>query len=95
MTINIELAPGEERKLEEKARARGQIVVDFVRDLIQKELDGGPGVEEPKEKSLAQILTPIWDGWRESGMSAEETEKFLEEELQNIRRERNERDDRS
>jgi len=95
MTISIELAPAEERKLEEKARARGQVVSDYVRDLIQKELNGGPPAEEAKEKTLAEILTPIWEGWRASGMSVEETEKFLEEELQDVRRERNAREGRS
>ena len=42
MTISIELAPDEDQKLEEKARGRGQVVSDYVRELIRKELNGGP-----------------------------------------------------
>jgi hypothetical protein len=95
MTISIELAADEVQMLEAKARARGQVVSDFVRELIRKELRNGPGMLEAGEKTLAEILTPIWDGWRETGMTEEETEKLLEGELGELRQERRAREDRS
>ena len=52
MTISIELAPDEEQKLEEKARARGQVVSDYVRELIRKELNGGPANEAGRGQDL-------------------------------------------
>ena len=95
MTISIDLAPDDVRRLEEKARARGQVVSDFLRELIHRELSGGPEAEATGGKSLTEVLTPIWEGWRASGMSEDEAEKLLGEELGDVRQERRAREGRS
>jgi hypothetical protein len=88
MTISIELAPDEERKLEEKARARGQVVSDFVRELIRNELSGGHAVKKAFGSTFDEVLAPIREGWEQSGMSQDEIMALFEETRNEVRRER-------
>jgi len=91
MTISIELAPDEEQKLEEKARAHGQIVSEYVRELIRKELNGGPGTQQAKSTTFDEILAPIREGWEQSGMTEDEIMDLFEETRAEVRREWRER----
>jgi len=88
MTISIELAPDEEQKLEEKARARGQVVSDYVRELIRKELNGGPPAQPTKGKTFDEILAPIREGWEQSGLTEDEIRALFEETRAEVQRER-------
>ena len=85
MSIYITLTPEEERKLAELARARGQDPADHAHDVVITYLNG---VDPRIAKSFAEILAPIWDEWRKSGMSAGEIDDLFEQELQVVRRER-------
>jgi hypothetical protein len=38
--------------------------------------------------SLEEILAPIWDGWRQSGMADEDVDDLFEQELRDARSER-------
>ena len=40
------------------------------------------------EKSFAEILAPIWEGWRQSGIAESEAEDLIEQELLEARSER-------
>ena len=93
MTISIELAPDEEHRLEEKARARGQVVSDYVRELIRKELNGGPGTLQTKGKTFDEILAPIREGWEQSGMTEDEIMALFDETRAEVRSERRAREE--
>jgi hypothetical protein len=80
MTINIELRPDEERVLLERARQSGRDVSEYVHLVLKEHIEG--------EKTFAEILTPVWDGFRQCGMTEDQAAEFLESELQEARRER-------
>jgi hypothetical protein len=88
MTISIELAPDEERKLEEKARARGQVVSDFVRELIRNELSGEQRANKAFGGTFDEVLAPMREGWEQSGMTQDEIMALFEETRNEVRRER-------
>jgi hypothetical protein len=45
-------------------------------------------VADPKgTTSFEQILAPIWEGWRQSGMADDDVDDLLEQELRDARRE--------
>src|SRR5208282_3311397 len=88
MSITISLTPNQEQKLEELARQSGKDPSVYVHDVVTAYLNGaGPkGV-----KMFEQILAPIWEGWRQSGMTEAEIDDLLQRELQEVRRERHQR----
>jgi hypothetical protein len=85
MTINITLAPEEERKLAELARASGKNLAAHVHDVVIAYLNGA---DQIGTKSFEEILAPIWEGWRQSGMTDDEVDDLVERELQEARSER-------
>jgi hypothetical protein len=46
------------------------------------------GVHEKGTKSFEEILAPIWEGWRQSGVADSELDKLFTRELQESRSER-------
>jgi hypothetical protein len=85
MSILIMLTPEEERKLAELARARGKDPAAHANDAVTAYLNSA----DPRAtKSFAEILAPIWEGWRQSGMADDEVDDLMEQELREARSER-------
>jgi predicted transcriptional regulator len=90
MTISITLNPDQERKLQELAHRSGKDPSNYVSDMLTAHLEG---VKANGQKTFEEILAPVWEGWRQSGMTEEEIDDLLERELQDLRRERHESKD--
>ncbi len=89
MTINIELRPEEERRLRERAASSGQDLSEYVHLVIKEHLEVSPRDASGKgSTTFAEVLAPVWEGFRQSGMSEDEAADFLDGELQSARRER-------
>lgn len=82
MTITIRLSSDEEKKLRERANESGQDVASYVQRLIARDIE--------RPKTLAELLAPIHEDFRNSGMTEQELETFLESELVEAREERKE-----
>ena len=80
MTIRIELRPDEEQALRERARQNGRDVAEYVHLVLKAHLEG--------PRTFAEILTPVWQGFRDNGLSEDEASGLLEDELAAARRER-------
>jgi hypothetical protein len=85
MGIHIMLTPEEERKLTELARARGKDPAAHAHDVVTAYLNGA---DQKGTKSFAEILAPIWEGWRQSGMTEGDVDGIFEQELRDARSER-------
>jgi hypothetical protein len=85
MSIHITLTPEQERKLAELARARGKDPAAHAHDVVTAYLKGA---DQKGAKSFAEILAPIWEGWRQSGMTDSEVDDLFERELRDVRSER-------
>jgi predicted transcriptional regulator len=85
MTISITLTPDQQRKLEELARQRGKDPSAYVHEVVAAYLKvaGQKG-----DQTFEQILAPIWEGWRRSGMTEDEVDELFERELQEVRHQR-------
>jgi hypothetical protein len=70
MTITPRLSPEEERKLLERATESGQDVPSHVRHLIQCHIS--------KPMSLSEILAPVREDFRRSGMTEDELASLIE-----------------
>jgi hypothetical protein len=80
MTITLRLSPEEEKKLLERATESGQDVASYVQRLVQHDIKQPP--------SLGELLAPIHEDFRQSGMSEQELDTLLEDELAQVRKER-------
>ena len=85
MTIQITLTPEEERKLTELAHACGKEPAAHVQDVVSAYLNGA---DHRPGRSFDEILAPIWEGWRKSGLTDREVDDLFEEELQDARDDR-------
>ena len=56
-----------------------------MKDVVSAFLDE---IRPNEEKTIDEILAPIWEGWRQSGMTEEQIDELLHSELQAVRRER-------
>jgi hypothetical protein len=88
MTISITLTPDQERQLEELARQSGKDTSAYVNVVVTAYLDR---VTPEREKTFEAFLAPIWEGWRQSGMTEDEIDNLFQRELQEVRRERRQR----
>jgi hypothetical protein len=88
MTIHISLTPDQERQLSDLARRNGKEPSVYVNDVVTAYLKG---VRSKGEKDFEEILAPIWEGWRQSGMTEAEIDNLFGQELQEARRERRQR----
>jgi hypothetical protein len=84
MTITIELPPETERKLLARAAASGKDVTTLVVEAVEEKL-------RTDLHTFAEILAPIHEGFRQSGMSEAELDALLEQTLAEARRERREK----
>jgi hypothetical protein len=87
MTITLRLSPEEEKKLMERASESGQDVTSYVQRLIARDIE--------RAETLAELLAPIHEDFRKSGMTEEELETLLEGELAEAREERRKAKDRA
>src|SRR3712207_4273962 len=85
MTITIHLSPEEERKLAEQAAQNGQDPTSYVHRLIAEALEvepsaaNGPSVSQEARPTLAEILAPVHEDFRRSGMTEEGLDALVEE----------------
>jgi hypothetical protein len=78
VTIRITLTPDQERKLTELAHAQVKEPDAHAHDVVCAYLNGA---DQTDTKSFEEILAPIWEGWRDSGMTDGEVEELFEHEL--------------
>jgi hypothetical protein len=84
VVVAFSLTEDEKRKLLARAQASGTDLPTYVRTLIEEDLKRTP--------TLSEILAPIHEDFRRSGMTEEELEVFLEGELSAARNERRAKD---
>jgi hypothetical protein len=71
MTLSIRgLKPTQLKELDRKARSHGKTTTQYVRALIERELESPPSVDE--------ILKPIRDDFRQSGVTEAELDRIVE-----------------
>ena len=80
VTVKLSLTPEEERMLVARATEKGQDVPNYLRTLVAEDLKHSP--------TLSQILSPIHEDFRRSGMTDQELDTLLEGELAEVRKER-------
>lgn len=80
VTVKLSLTPEEERMLVARATEKGQDVANYLHTLVEEDLKQSP--------TLSQILAPIHEDFRRSGMTDQELETLLEGELAEVRKER-------
>jgi predicted transcriptional regulator len=85
MSISITLTPDEERKLAELARACGKDPAAHAHDIVTAYLNGA---NQSDTMSFEEILAPIWEGWRTSGLTDGEVDDLFEHARQDARSER-------
>lgn len=69
MTVVLELKPEVEEALQKKADAKGSALSSYVEELIQKDVDLGPTLDE--------ILAPVRKQFDDSGMTEKELDDFM------------------
>jgi hypothetical protein len=82
MSINISLTPAEERKLADLARANGKDPDAYAHDVVSAYLTLA---DENGSRTFEEILAPIWEEWRRSGLTDSEVDDLLEQELRGAR----------
>lgn len=87
MTVTVELSPDEERRLQERAAQLGQDVTAYIQRLIREDLKGGSSAQC---RTFAEILAPVHEDFRKSGMTEGELDTLLGEALRESRAEREE-----
>jgi hypothetical protein len=85
MTVTIDLSPDEERRLQERAAQRGQDLTAYLRRLIREDLEAA---KPAQGRTFAEILAPVHEDFRKSGMTEGELDALLEETLSESRAER-------
>ncbi len=81
MTITIDLTKEAESKLRLRASEMGKDFPEFVEYLVERE------ARDP-DPSFAEIVAPIQEDFRKSGMTESELEEFIDEVVQEVRQER-------
>ncbi len=74
MTLTIQVPQKIGAILEKKAKNQGRDVAEYVKNLIEKDIDG--------RKTLDEILAPIRKNFADSGMSEEDLDALIESERQ-------------
>jgi hypothetical protein len=81
MTITINLPPATENRLRAEARATGKDIGTLVLEAVEARLS-------ISELSLRDILGPVHEDFRQSGMSEADLDALLDETLAEVRTER-------
>ena len=71
VTVKLSLTPEEKRTLLARATEKGQDVADYLRTLVEEDLKRPP--------ALSEILAPIHEEFRQSGMSEDELSALIED----------------
>jgi hypothetical protein len=79
MVIDLPLVPETEARLRERAAATGRDVVSLIRDAVEEKF-GSQG--------LSEILAPVHEEFRESGISEQALDELLTSTLAAARRDR-------
>ncbi len=87
MTITIDLRPEDEQVLRERARESGRELTEYVRHVLEEHIRALPGPGAAPQ-TFDQVLAPVWEGWRQSGMTEEEIDAMFQRELEELRRDR-------
>lgn len=80
MTLQIDLSPELEARLRERAAAAGKDAVIFAREALEEKLS--------RPETFDEILAPLRKEVKESGMSDDEINAFLQDAIDESRRER-------
>lgn len=78
--VSFSLPVEEERKLLARATEKGKDVSTYLRTLVEEDLKQLP--------RLSEVLAPIREDFRQSGMTEEELEALLKSELAEVRKNR-------
>ena len=81
MTIKVDFPPATLQRLEAEAQASGKDVETFVREAVEAKL-------VISGLSFRDIMKPVHEDFAKSGMTEEELEAFLDEEVAAARAER-------
>lgn len=73
------LPPGTKKAIEELSRSKGKSAEEYLRMLIEAEI--------LSEQTFSEILAPIRQNFRESGMSEEQLEALFEDAREKVHRE--------
>jgi hypothetical protein len=84
MTLTIDLPTETERKLLARAAATGQDVADLIREAVEEKL-------RTPLPTFAEVLAPVHEDFRASGMTQAELDALLEGTLAEVRKERRDR----
>ena len=74
MTVTIDLSPDEERQLHERASRLGQDLIGYLHQLIRADLEAAP---RSRGRTFAEILAPVHEDFRKSGMTEDELDALL------------------
>lgn len=83
MTLTIQVPRNIGIKLEERAKIQGKETVEYIEDLIEKDLE--------RRQTLDEILAPVRKNFADSGMTEEDLDTLIESERQAMWEERNAR----
>jgi hypothetical protein len=86
MTLTIDLPADTERKLLARAAATGKDVATLIREAVEEKL-------RTPLPAFGEVLAPVHEDFRQSGMTEPELDTLLERTLTEVRRERRERQD--
>ena len=81
MTITINLPPATVEQLKAEAQATGKDIETVVREAVDAKL-------ARRKQTFAEVLKPIHDAVEASGMSEEQVDALLDQELKAVRAER-------
>ena len=87
MTITIELRPDDEQALRERARNSGRELPEYVQHVLEEHVRSGPRPGAAPQ-TFDQVLAPVWEDRRQSGMTEEEVDTMFQRELEEFRQER-------
>lgn len=76
MTITLELPKETEEEIRKRAKRRGQDINTFVLSLVEREV----------LPSWAELVKPIHDETKRLGLTEEDVEKLVDEELAEVRK---------
>lgn len=81
MTISINLPPATIEKLQAQAAASGKDIETFVREAVEVKL-------AVAGQSFREIMAPVHEDFRKSGMSEQELESLVDEAVAEVRADR-------
>lgn len=71
LTVKLSLTPEEEQRLFARATEKGQDVAHYLHALVEEDLK--------RPQALSEILAPIHDDFRKSGMTEDELSALIDE----------------